>query len=247
MLNYLNGRNIFIVMASGLMITSVIVVSHETLRGNEIGPSESVEYTIAWETGDDRSEHIRSKQAKFLIQKEDFIPYTKTIEWPEIKNISNPVVAEKIREILNFNKQIEFSKFDATSYNGITGIHFEVNYDQDDLLSLSFNVNTYGAYPDKYSFNQNVDVKTGNLIKIEDLTGKDKSDILTLLDQKLDVIKDSHPDDALVQTAKFTRKDLDNFKITDQGIEYNYDFGFPHMTQAAEPSGLIRLTWDELR
>lgn len=52
---------------------------------------------------------------------------------------------------------------------------------------------------------------------------------------------------ALFENADFTADDLDNFSVGEKGVTFIYDYGFPHVIQACQPSGNYFFTWNELK
>jgi hypothetical protein len=52
--------------------------------------------------------------------------------------------------------------------------------------------------------------------------------------------------DGIVENRIFGLEDLDHFTIGDGGLTFLYDFGFPHVIEALEPSGEYFFSWAEL-
>ena len=40
---------------------------------------------------------------------------------------------------------------------------------------------------------------------------------------------------------------LDEFSISDKGVTFLYDYGFPHAIQALEPDGRYFFTWAQMK
>jgi len=107
--------------------------------------------------------------------------------------------------------------------------------------------------------NASFNLKTGNLITMRDIFKNDKiSDLIVVLNQKLQENIDQNPtggcsreiinqqlqDD--LNRGKFSESKID-FKIKSDGIEFIYNFGFPHIVQACEPKGNIFLSFSQLK
>ena len=45
----------------------------------------------------------------------------------------------------------------------------------------------------------------------------------------------------------FTRQNLDEFAVSDKGVTFLYDAGFPHVIQALQPAGEYFFSYAELR
>lgn len=225
---------------------------------------KSDNFPINWIVGKDYSEHVGSKTAGFPIEKSS-IKYTKELEWPVIKNIPDEQVLLKINKILDFDKTIEFTEFDATENNGITSVGFDVNYDKNNILSLTVHVSTYGAYPDEFSTNYLINLKNAELVTLSDIFYQNKiNDLVGILNKKLqeNVNEAINQNPQLKQDINcnrgmegcmypdgftFTEENLKNFVITSDGIKFAYDFGFPHVSQALEPNGVMILTYSQLK
>jgi hypothetical protein len=223
-----------------------------------------------WTKGKDYSEHIGSKHAEFVIEKPGLGRNIKTLDWPEIKNISDQNIYNKINKLLDFDTNLKkyygeaFSSFDATEYSGIGSMGFFSTYDKNNIISLSFWIETYGAYPDEINFVKNINIKTGDIIDIKDIIDSNKNPLLVnALNIKLqNTITDALKEDACTSSildqfefgktynpdyGKVTEKDLASFKIISTGMEFFYDFGFPHVVKACEPNIPIVLTFEELK
>ncbi len=252
--NAIDGRDIY------LVVEEIKELNESEIEDLAVEKDADLVFVINWEKGEDYSNHIGSKTAEFKISENNI----KRLSWPVVKNISNEEIIQKINEILDFDKNLEnhrgltFSEFDATNYNGIVYTNFNVNYDKNNSLSITFHVGSSGAYLSQFSFTKNIDINKGVLLSISDFTDKSETEILTILNNKLQLVKDNVIQELisqeeyndyfneLIQRGEFTEEDLNYFRITDEGIAYNFNFGFPHAFRIFEPNGLITLTWDEL-
>ena len=47
--------------------------------------------------------------------------------------------------------------------------------------------------------------------------------------------------------ADLDKEDLDQFSLSDKGVTFIYDYGFPHAIEALQPDGRFFLSWAKLR
>ena len=50
-----------------------------------------------------------------------------------------------------------------------------------------------------------------------------------------------------LQNATFGMENLDNFSVNNRGVTFLYDFGFPHVIKALEPSGRYFFSYERLK
>ena len=114
-----------------------------------------------------------------------------------------------------------------------------------------------GAYPDTHTKHFAINLRNGELIKAGDAFDSPSLDTLAaLVDKKLqtenqETIRDSGDDREtakdLLKDLKIKASDLDDFSISDKGITFLYDAGFPHVAQALQPVGQYFFTFAELK
>lgn len=51
----------------------------------------------------------------------------------------------------------------------------------------------------------------------------------------------------LFRHSNFTAANLDWFSISDRGVTFVYDYGFPHVIKAVEPTGAFFFSWARLK
>jgi len=51
----------------------------------------------------------------------------------------------------------------------------------------------------------------------------------------------------MVSRAEYSIKELDQFSVSDEGVTFIFDYGFPHAIKALEPEGRYFFSWPELR
>ena len=53
--------------------------------------------------------------------------------------------------------------------------------------------------------------------------------------------------DQLFSETNFTTADFKEFSVNDKGVTFYYDYGFPHVLEALQPSGEFMLDWRTLK
>jgi hypothetical protein len=154
----------------------------------------------------------------------------------------------------------------------LSGIDYKVHYNQDGLLSLTYSVDGMGAYPSTSTTDVVVDLRTGLPVTAPDLFRKAS---LVELAAKVDRLRaaaveesfrsslesiktDPDPMDPLTEEdlnrileeprkKHIQASDLDRFRLGEEGVTFVYDFDFPHVIQALEPSGEYFLSYKDLQ
>ena len=178
-----------------------------------------------------------------------------TIQWPVVAG--EPSVAGNINEVLNYEDIAGEPMFETiTIFNagqhGITGSHFVVNFMDGDYLDISVFVDFVGAYPSTFKSSFLFDPGTGEPVLPEALFLPDRRGELVLLcdsilQENIRIKNDEAP--SLYETGEeyhFSERDLNSAGIREEGIVFEYQFDYPHVLLAAEPSGVVHLTWEEL-
>lgn len=114
-----------------------------------------------------------------------------------------------------------------------------------------------GAYPDTSSTHLVVNLKTGRTLHPGDIIEASALETLSARINKAlkaEVKKSLREHGAEMSgfreglaKARFTVKDLEDFLIEEHGIAFFFDFGFPHVVQALEPSETYFLSYAELK
>jgi hypothetical protein len=146
-------------------------------------------------------------------------------------------------------------------------IDYEVTYNRHDLLCLTYWIEGMGAHPSTSTKDLVADLKTGRRLAAKDLF---KPAFLEELAAKVDRLRATAVEKAIQENRayleengmteedlmetmepakqrRFGVENLDTFRLDDKGVTFIYDFGFPHVSQALEPSGEYFLSYEELR
>lgn len=142
----------------------------------------------------------------------------------------------------------------------LSEIDYEVTYNRNGLLSLTYSVSGVGAYPDTSTKDIVVDLKTGRRLtakdafragSLEDLAAKVDRMRAAAVERAIHRAEMTDEDVELamgpVRESRFGIESLDRFRLGEKGITFVYDFGFPHVSEALEPAGEYFLGYEELR
>jgi hypothetical protein len=208
---------------------------------------------------------LKVSTRKYILKSKD---QEAVMEWPQVEGEVTKEALRKMNQAISIDTVCGES-IDAIQKNysecscGTVGSGYSVNYNKRDILSLSISVETMGAYPDGYLRSYNFSVKTGEGISIDHLIKKDSLSSLIMrlnaeLTKRVEESKAMAEEDAeksddneslddLFSRTEFSKDDLKSFIITDKGITFYFDFGFPHAFQALEPAGDFFISNEELK
>jgi hypothetical protein len=175
-----------------------------------------------------------------------------------------PAVLRRVRTILTLKNIFETSLDEYREDNWLDELTYQVNFNQNHLLDITFTQSGSAAYPDSHSKHFAVDLKKGTVLKANDVFAADKLGLLTemvsskLQEEVLELIRevkkdpqmDQNESDSVVdalQLQKFESENLNEFEIGSRGLTFLYDAGFPHVIQALQPNGRYFFSYAELK
>jgi hypothetical protein len=181
--------------------------------------------------------------------------------------ISFPVVkgegatARKVQKAISlkavFDQSLEELAAEFRESSWLSEISYEVNYNKNFILDIAFYLSGVGAYPDTATRRVLVNLKTGDLLRAADLfNASSLKTLAAMVDSRMQSeIKKTVAEWArqgedvkdFFEGKHFTAENLDSFSVSDRGVTFLYDFGFPHAIKAAEPDGKYFFSFDELK
>lgn len=196
------------------------------------------------------------------VTKEELISPTEESDlqlfWPKVTH-PDKTMEQKIAQVLDFEAIVGdpiehvIKTYDKCQC-GVVGSDFAILLEREDVLSLRITYDFYGAYPSTFTHYFSFNLDTGELFTADDLF-QNKKALVALLDETLQQhIADARAEygptlgdyDVYDKDFSFTTDHLDDFVILDIGIQFNYEFGFPHVYKAAEPESTILLSYEKL-
>jgi hypothetical protein len=121
-----------------------------------------------------------------------------------------------------------------------------------------------GAYPDSKDKHKLIYLKTGELVKAAGVFHQNQfTRLATQVDKQLQqeirsIIRDMSRDKQLsaeekqslkssFAELKFKEENLDYFSVSDRGLTFLFDAGFPHAVQALQPNGRYFIAFSSLK
>jgi hypothetical protein len=205
-----------------------------------------------------------------LVSKTVIIPHGKkgqpysgykeaTIHYPVVIGLKDPAIRQAVQTTISLKRVLGQSMTEMEQeYGGwLDEIRYTVNFNQNNILDLTYLISGTAAYPNSYEKRVSVNLRTGKLIQVKDLFKDDAlSTIARAVDkimqqeiqQKIAEFQTEEPDLAKTQLTdhRFQVKHLNDFNIGKAGVTFHYNFGFPHVIKAAEPSGNYLLSHKQL-
>ena len=145
---------------------------------------------------------------------------------------------------------------DQIEGTGDVGLDFEVALNADGLLDVTLIHETLGAYPDSYFQHFLFDLTTGARLGGADLfRAEAMAELAALIDGKLQAAlaaarterSDCVSDDEDPFQGAYTEAHLADVGLSARGVEFRYDYDFPHAIQACEPADEFVLPLAEVR
>jgi hypothetical protein len=180
---------------------------------------------------------------------------------PVVSGISNPAVLRKVRAALDLKNVFDTTLEEYRQDAWLEELGFRVNYNRNQLLDITFWAEGSGSYPHTQVEHFVISLKTGDVLKARDVFRPDSFDTLAhMANEKLraEVVEQfkvveqdelvTDKDGLKEELAKltFAVEHLDNFRVSDAGVTFLYDAGFPHVIRALQPDGLYFFTFAQL-
>jgi hypothetical protein len=185
------------------------------------------------------------------------------LHYPQLSGLKDPEVMRKVQLAIDpsnvLEEPIDRIKQNYNSYYWLTGLTYEVNYNQNGIFDITYAISGLGAYPSTSEKQISVSLISGKVLRAEDLFKTESLGVLTrIVDQALQAeikagiarVKAEEPTidaEQMFRGHRFRMRHLNNFSITAQGVTFRYDYGFPHVALAYEPAGRFKLTYGEMQ
>ncbi len=217
--------------------------------------------------------NVRIEKKTEVLKSEAFGGRKAVIHTPVFHGIKDPALLKRIQESIaagvrdatDSSPEEWVNEWKAEGGGWLTSIDYRVTYDDRDLLSLVYVIGGVGAYPDETEVCIVLDMKTGRRLAADGLF-KSQEELAAKVERMRAAavektfqehrahLKDREmTEEDLAMTmepaveSRFGVENLDTFRLDDKGVTFVYDFGFPHVSQALEPSGEYFLSYEELR
>ena len=177
---------------------------------------------------------------------------------PKVRGV-NPAIAKKIETTISYEKIFDFNiKDEIGEIQWLEEASYTVDYNKNGILGVTLSMMGTGAYPSEASQPVVVNLETGErvlakdvFVKLPELAAKGRQTQAAEIKSSIVEIKKENPEEenpaALFENADFTVKNLDRFSVSDKGVTFWYEYGFPHVIQALQPEGRYFFSWAELK
>jgi len=186
------------------------------------------------------------------------------VRYPIVRGLSDTAVLRRIQNTLAIKNVFDSSLEEYREDGWLSEFDYKLNYNKNYLLDITFSQSGMGAYPDTQTKHFLISLRTGRVLKAADAFNSDSlATLATMADQKLmsetkeliKVVEGDKEQDAEQKSwvkeqlgqLKFTVENLDEFSVSDKGVTFMYDAGFPHAIQALQPDGNYGFSYAELR
>lgn len=203
---------------------------------------------------------VTSKKVNYT-RKKPFAEHKKsfTVNYPIIK-AATPALSKKIETAISYQKVSGFNlQEELTEVQWLEEADYEVLYNKNGFMTISLWMSGSGAYPSTFRKDVVVNLKTGTVVKPADVFSN-LDDLAAILKEqqiaeieaaKKEIKADSENTDIdadeLFGGKDFTAENIDEFLVSDEGVTFKYDYGFPHVIQALSPNGEYKMTWTQLK
>ncbi|HXU33639.1 MAG TPA: hypothetical protein VN851_23975 [Thermoanaerobaculia bacterium] len=157
---------------------------------------------------------------------------------------------------------LEDCKAEVADGTWLQGIDYTVDYNRNDILSLTYTVSGMGAHPSESEHRLSVRISTGRPLGVEEtFRPEGRKTLAGFIDQRLQKaikakLAELEPDDrAELQERLDGRKggkpvfrvtNLVGFEVVEDGVAFFYEFDFPHAYLAWEPDERFVMRFAEL-
>lgn len=192
----------------------------------------------------------------------DVPEHKKTFEitYPKVSGISDPRVQKNLDDTLSYWKNFRMSlDEELNEFYGVDSAEYEVGYNKNSILSIKLFMEVSGAYPSTMVKNLVVDLKTGKRVSLADVftnigelivkidKAKKASEAKAVAELKKDNAEDARTLQNLLKNKSYQVNKLDEFSISEEGVTFHHDYGFPHVIRALEPDSDYFFKWTELK
>lgn len=189
---------------------------------------------------------------------------TAVVRYPTVHGLDNPQALQKLQSLLAIKNVFGTTLNEYREDAWLTEFDYRVGYNKNNLLDITFSQSGMGSYPDTQTKHLLINLKTGSVI-----TGAEAFDRMStarlarLVDAKLqaeirEIIKglagdkelDNEQRESLKSSfaeLKFKEENLDEFEVSNTGLTFLFDAGFPHVIQALQPDGRYFMPFSALQ
>jgi len=170
---------------------------------------------------------------------------------------ATPALSKKITTAISPEKVLELNiREEMNEYQWLEEADYKVLFNRNGVLCVELWMSGTAAYPDSVTKRVVVNVATGmavrpadalkNLAGLAKLVKKAQAAEIAAATAEMKSDPDARPEE-LFSEANFTASDFGDFAVNATGVTFFYDYGFPHVLEALQPSGEFHFTWAQLK
>lgn len=185
------------------------------------------------------------------------------VNLPFARSFPDPVVLRKVRALLDLKNLFDTSLAEYREDAWLEELDYKVNYNKNHVLDITIWQSGTGAYPDIHTRHLAIDLRRGEVIKAADVFKPESLETLArMADEKLraevreimsdfDRRSDDTPEERegareALTPLRFGVEHLDEMMVSDRGVAFLFDAGFPHVIKAIQPGGEYFFTYRQL-
>lgn len=186
------------------------------------------------------------------------------VRYPFVKALDDPQLLPKVQQELSIENAFGTSLKEYREDAWLTEFDYKVGYNKNHLLDITFTQSGMGAYPDSQDKHKLIYLKTGELVKAADAFNQNQlTKLAASIDKQLQqeirsIIRNMSQDKQMSSEEKgslkssfaelkFKEESLDDFSVSDRGLTFLFDAGFPHAVQALQPNGRYFVSFSALK
>jgi hypothetical protein len=183
------------------------------------------------------------------------------VRYPVASGLTDSILLQKVQGAIGLKQVLgqslaEMQK-DYLENNWLSEVSYAINYNQNNILDLTYTISGSAAYPSSFEKRVSVSLKTGKILRAKDLFKPEAFGAITqtvepMMQQEiLQKIAEFRKEDADINQTLFAKhhfqaKNVEDFTIGKTGVTFLYNFDFPHVIKAAEPSGAYFIPYSKL-
>lgn len=173
------------------------------------------------------------------------------ITYPRVSG--NGPIAE-IEKTISYWSNFETTLEESMSDTFLSELTYKVNYNGKGILDIELSLSGVGAYPSTTVKNIVVNLNTGERLRFADAfvyraALRKRIEEAHENEQKRAAAEESEYDitDDLDGAKKYNSiYEIEEFSVSDRGVTFIFDYGFPHAILALQPEGRYFFTWEDL-
>ena len=184
------------------------------------------------------------------------------VRTPVVTGISDPEVARKVRDAIDFEKVFEFKMEDEDlegDWHGLSYVDYLLFHVDDSILSIELTAGWLGAYPTEDVARLVVDLRSGKKLVPDDVF-TDLKGLAGMIDvaqqeeisKKAEELKKEDPELPAILLEQigdhaFTAEDIREISVTPKGVTFYYNYEFVTPARGLQPDGAYFFEWDKVR